>query len=272
MRLLKSHSLGADRDGDERLLPLFVMAAALLIAIIVLQTTIAAAILRNTPTAKWDSAQGWDLVGGVEYTNLEPSGGYPVTMANHTKNPYTDNAAKTFDFTFSDWDTFAVRLVRDCDTTKPFTADNEDKKYDDFIFIHARDIGGWFGGNRYVAISYDSVTTRFVTNNVSYAYFSIFHTNFTVLLETPTNSTNPHDHINSVWAGNYRFYIAVNTDIGDQARMSSSMWTILTQILTLQLPNVNPILNLLMAVPIWAALGFMVFTIFTRVIPFIAGG
>ncbi len=271
MALLKFH-LRRDHDGDESLLPLFVMAAAVLISIIVLETTIAGAIARNTPTAKWDSAQGWDLIGGVEYTNLEPSGGYLVTMSNHTQNPYTDVASKTFDFTFSDWDTFSVRLVRDCDTTKPFTHSDEDAKYDDFVYIHARDIGGWFGGNRFVAISYDSLTTRFVSDNVSYSYFTIFKTNFTILLETNTNSSNPSDHINAVWAGNYRFYIAVNTEIGDQARMSSSMWTILGQILTLQLPNVNRIVNLLLAVPIWAALGFMVFTIFSRVIPFIAGG
>lgn len=268
------HALRADQDGDEALLPLFVMAASMLIAIIVLSTAIASAIARNTPTAKWEQSEGWDLIGGVDYNLLEPTSGYNVTIANHTGNPYTDVDAKTFDFVFSDWDTFAVRLVRDSWIGYPpyLSKYTEDSKYEDFIYIHCRDTGGWFGGNRYVAIDYHSMTTRFLTNNLSYAYFTVFKSNFTVMLETATNSTNPADHINAIWFGNYRLYIAVNAEIGDASRMSASMWTILGQILSLQLPETTRIINLLLAIPIWAAMGFMVFTILSRVVPFISGG
>lgn len=261
--------LTKDEDGDETLLPLFVMAAAMLICIIVLSTSIASAIARNTPTAYWEQSEGWELIGGVDYNVLEPTSGYLVSSANHTTNPYTDAAGKTFDFVFSDWDTFAVRLVRNCSIISKYP---EDDKYDDFVYIHCRDKSGWFAGNRYVAIDFHTITTRFLSNNVSYAYFNIFKSNFTIIFETPTNSTNPADHINSVWFGNYRFYVAANSEIGDASRMSSSMWTILGQILTLQLPDVNRIVNLLLAVPIWAALGFFLFTVLSRIVPFIGGG
>ena len=266
------HALRADQDGDEALLPLFVMAASMLIAIIVLSTAIASAIARNAPTGRWDQPEGWELIGGVAYANLEPTGGYTVTAYNHTENPYTDNASRELNFIYTDWEYISVRLVRNCSVTKPFTHGDEDKKYDDFVYIHAKRDSGWFAGDRYVAIPFEALMANFIQNNVSYSYFSVFKTNFTVILETATNNSNPADHINAVWFGNYNTAIAFNTEVSDSDRMSSSMWTILGQILTLQLPDVNRVVNLLLAVPIWAALGFMVFTIFSRVVPFISGG
>jgi hypothetical protein len=262
-------NIADDLGGVETLLPLFVMAATMLTTIIIISGGIGAMLVRNQPTAYWDQPQSWALIGDVEYAATDPTAGYNVTLYNHTQNPYTDNASRKFEFTYSDWEYLTVRLVRDCDTTKPFTASDEDAKYNDFVYIHAKADSGWFAGNRYLAMDYHGLTTRFVQQNISYAYFSMFKTNFTILISTATNNTNPADHINAVWAGNYNIKIAYNTEISDEARMSSSMWTILGQILTLQLPNINPVVNLLLAVPVWAAFGFMIFAIFRSVVPFL---
>jgi hypothetical protein len=239
-------NIADDLGGVETLLPLFVMAATMLTTIIIISGGIGAMLVRNQPTAYWDQPQSWALIGDVEYAATDPTAGYNVTLYNHTQNPYTDNASRKFEFTYSDWEYLTVRLVRDCDTTKPFTASDEDAKYNDFVYIHAKADSGWFAGNRYLAMDYHGLT-----------------------ISTATNNTNPADHINAVWAGNYNIKIAYNTEISDEARMSSSMWTILGQILTLQLPNINPVVNLLLAVPVWAAFGFMIFAIFRSVVPFL---
>jgi hypothetical protein len=52
----------------------------------------------------------------------------------------------------------------------------------------------------------------------------------------------------------------------------SSMWTVLGQMLTAQIPDVHPIINILIAVPFWAAIGFMAIMIVSRFIPLIGGG
>jgi hypothetical protein len=260
-----------DADGDETLLPLFVMAASVLVAIIVLSGAIGSMLARNTPTAYWEYAEGYELIGGVQYSYIAPTKGYNVTEANHTNDVEDDDASQKLQFTYGSWDYFTIRLIHNVDKMKVAENFEEMTKYRDFVAIHVKaSQSSTSTADKWRAISYDKILSNTIMGNTSFGYLTIFKTNFTIILTT--NGTNEGEHHNLVWAGQYNIRVAVNTDIAGSAEMNASMWTILGQILTLQLPDVSPTVNLLLAVPIWAAMGFMVFTIFSRVIPFISGG
>jgi len=259
-----------DKDGDEQLLPVFVMAAAVLVCITLLSTGIANAIQRNTPTGYWQDIEGYDIFGGVEYNFCEPVYGFNVSMANHTQNAESDNPIKKLEFDYDPFDFMTVRLVRDFDNLGPY---HTRYHYNDFINIHVKKGGVTWGKDRWVQIPYDgALRTSFAyvneTETCSFAYFEAFNSNFTVVLTTWTNDSSAH--YGSIMAGTYNLKIAYNAE--NDMSMHQSMWTILGQILTLELPDMGNEANLLFAVPIWAALGFMVFTILSRVIPFISGG
>lgn len=263
-------ALGKDQRAEERILPLFVMAASMLMAIILLSTYSAAMIARNLPTGYWEQPGGYEMIGDVEYSYLDPIDGYAVYPNDHT-NDVRDDTHK-FEFNYSDWAYFTARLIRDVDRDDWLANPFDDLKYDDMVLLHIKKKDSWSAPDKWVQISYGTLTQRFTLNNLSYAYFTAFKTNFTVLLKTDTNGTDHSDHIHAVWAGVYTISIAVSTDALNTIAMDTSMWAVLGQLLTLSLPDVSLVVNILLAAPVAAALGFMVFTILSRVIPFISGG
>lgn len=258
-----------DRDGDEQLLPLFVMAAAVLVCICVLSAAITSAIARNQPTARWHGVEGYQLIGGVNYNCIAPTEGYNVTMNETHDSPWQDE--DKFEFDYASWPYLTVRMVRAGSFDMSQVGETPIIYYD-FFWIHAKKSSAWNAKSTNAIIPYQDFETRFLENNVSYAYFELWNYNFTLLVTTQTNDTDHSDHLTMLYTNQFNIRVAENVDINEDAAMHASMWTILGQILTLSLPNVNFVVNLLMSVPIWAAMGFMVFTIFSRVIPFISGG
>jgi hypothetical protein len=72
-----------------------------------------------------------------------------------------------------------------------------------------------------------------------------------------------------LWNSNFNITLgmSLNSTIGDV-----SPWGLVGAFLSFRLPNVDPVINLLVAVPVWLALGFLVLTVISRFIPFVPGG
>ncbi len=58
----------------------------------------------------------------------------------------------------------------------------------------------------------------------------------------------------------------------DQVNTSANAWSIMSQILVFDLPEVNSIINILISVPIWIGIAYLSFIIILRVVGAIFGG
>lgn len=58
----------------------------------------------------------------------------------------------------------------------------------------------------------------------------------------------------------------------DQAETTINAWTLISQLLTFKIPNVHPLINALIAIPIWVAIAWLVTIFILKFIPFVGGG
>jgi hypothetical protein len=280
--MIGTKNLRRDADGDETLLPLFVMAASILVATVVLMTYTASAIERNTPTAYWQEEKSYDFFGGLEFDYADPTYGYNLTSANFTHHSTSDTVGMKFDFAAAGFSYLTVRMVKNYD--HPFMdpeqnpTDNADG--DDFVCIHVKENEGILHDDKWRSIAFANLFNYWIPSDdnhtVSYATTRAFGHNISIVITTNVLSSNESignpqaDHINCFWMGAYNLRLAMVSSPSDDIMMTS-MWVILGQILTLQLPHTGTVADVLIGIPIWAALGFMVFAIARSVIPFLGG-
>lgn len=266
-------SIRRNVEGDANLLPVFVMLAGLMVTIIVISGSISAMLETNVPTGYFETKEGYDWLGGTTIDYASPSYGYNLTAANWTDNSKDDDANQKFIYDYDGFNWIAMRVVKDYD--KPLLTQNptDAKDGDDFVCVHLEKTGAVLSDDKWRGIPFDNLFNHWYADNMSYAYFTAWKTNFTIIITTdalPVNESvgNPRaDHINSFYMGACNIKIGVVTDLtGDAAR--TSMWVILGQILTMQLPNVNWFVQMLISVPIWSAIGFLMFEIFAKLWPF----
>jgi hypothetical protein len=281
--MIGTKKLRRDADGDETLLPLFVMAASILVATVVLMTYTASAIDRNTPTAYWQEETGFDFFGGLEFTYADPTFGYNLTSANFTRHSTSDTVGMKFEFTAADFSYLTVRMVKNYDhpVLDPEQNPTDSLGGENFVCLHVKENEGILHDDKWRAIEFENLFNYWIPSDdgnhtISYGSTRAFGQNISIIITTnvlPLNQSvgNPQaDHINCFWMGAYNLKLAFITTPSDDV-MGSSMWTILGQIMTLQLPQTGTVADLLLGIPIWAALGFMVFAIARSVIPFLGG-
>jgi len=58
----------------------------------------------------------------------------------------------------------------------------------------------------------------------------------------------------------------------DQVNTSINAWNLIGQLLTFKMPNVHPLINALIAIPIWVAIAWLVTIFILKFIPFVGGG
>ena len=58
----------------------------------------------------------------------------------------------------------------------------------------------------------------------------------------------------------------------DQINTSINIWELIGKLLFFQMPDLPPVLNAVIAIPIWAAITILVFILVLKVIPFVGGG
>jgi hypothetical protein len=57
----------------------------------------------------------------------------------------------------------------------------------------------------------------------------------------------------------------------DQVSTSFSAWDLIGMILFFQMPDVHPIINIIIAIPLWISIAYLTFALILKVIPFVSG-
>jgi hypothetical protein len=55
----------------------------------------------------------------------------------------------------------------------------------------------------------------------------------------------------------------------DQVNTQYNAWNLISMILFFQMPDVHPLINAIIAIPIWVTIAYLVFTLITKLIPFL---
>jgi len=135
-------------------------------------------------------------------------------------------------------------------------------------FIVSRSTQDWpFINIRKAVVPFSELEVSTLSNNRSYASFNLGEVNATIFITAMDEDFSVAESLYMNENYNIKIGTAVGQNIG-----STSMWTALGQLLTLKLPNCHPVVNALLAIPLWAGIGFMAVMIVSRFIPFIGGG
>jgi hypothetical protein len=168
-------------------------------------------------------------------------------------------------------DVWIVRNNTEIMDTVPHPSDPWDAwhLYRDFLFIREWAwSGAWFNiptENYYAIIPFPVLTVHQQDGIGTTSFYAKF--NLTVYGKYSTTSTSLIADMHS-----NHWLIGLGSAIGDSFTAKTSMWAMLGQLLTMTLPNVDPTVNFILAVPFWICITFVAVTIISRFIPFIGGG
>lgn len=249
--------------AEENLLGPFVFAATFIAVSALFIGLMHQTVLEGTAAGDWRELSGYTVIGEVEYVALDPAGGYNASYYVQEFFAWDADANLAFDGD-------AVG-VRDCEVS--IVRDNYyywgwgdyENLYQDFIMVNAE--WGWFSSD-HVALSYEALYAGHVDGtNQSISYVIVGDQNYSIIITTPGSSD-----AFAVMLYEDRYNIQVAVLGGWENLAETSMWTVLSQLLTAQLPDVHPVLNILIAVPFWATIGFVAAMVISRFIPLIPGG
>lgn len=139
---------------------------------------------------------------------------------------------------------------------------------DTFYFEH-RWGGWWIFSNR------DSLSPSFVsedeiidafdpTDNSSRFAFSCKHNDFEIVFyynQTLYDNISQAVSVDALFA-----YVGVGVE---KVASSVSAWSVVSSILFFNAPNIHPALNAVIAIPLWAIIGIVVYTLFLKLLPFV---
>jgi len=261
--------LRQDISGSERLMgPLLVMSSFILITIMVLAGMTS---FFNTASGNWEEVKGTAIIGTTEYTLREPVDGWNITSANVTDrwDHEADENAYFYEDAPGEDDQIVVGIIRDNAWFEHAVAwghGYDSVLYEDYIMVYTE--FGWWANDDW-AISYQTILeNRVLNSNVSVTEFGLRHnTTFALII---TVDAPPDLFGAGLWSSNFNIKIGLpdyNPDLAD-----ASMWTILGQVMTASLPDVGQEINLIIGATFYTCIIMMVFTIISRMIPFVGGG
>lgn len=251
--------LRRDNHGDESLFKPFIFFAAF-IAFSGIIIGSMGTLFTHAASGSFDYLTGTAIILGNEtYTYIDgATPGYNVTIDDTTDQwLYTDTDPV---FVFHDDlnnDDVYLAMIRDFADERWGT---------DWVGIY--ESWGWWS-DEFDRIQYDTIIDGQVPyTNVSVVDFEIHKKDYVLLVTTPSNYLNHSSYVDA-----NEFFIALAHAPYDPDNIASvSMWTLIGQMLTAQLPSVHPLIQYFILIPMWVGVGFMVFTLVSRMIPFISGG
>jgi len=91
---------------------------------------------------------------------------------------------------------------------------------------------------------------------------------FTLFTQIGYNTTT-YSSVEMAWnAGNLYFFFGINfNDVGT----AFNVWNLIGMLLFFQLPDTHPIINAIIAIPIWVSVAYLIYVLIIKIIPFIAG-
>lgn len=261
--------LSRDKTASETLMgPFILMASFIVITIMVLASMTA---FFQTASGSWEEITGTLLVGSTEYTLRNPELGWNITSANVTDRwaHEADENAYFYKDAPGEDDQLVVGFIRD----NAYMGDplgigemTDSTLYSDFVMIYTE--FGWWDHDDW-PISYMTIQANRVGNsNISVTEFGIRH-NTTYALIITVDAPGELFAV-GLWANSFNVKLGVPEGTDDLA--GTSMWTVLGQVMTASIPDVTPEVNIILGATIYAGIGMIVFTVVSRMIPFVGGG
>jgi hypothetical protein len=196
----------------------------------------------------WAYETGYDTIGGITYVLLAPEDGYDMEI----QTIFTDwDSGNPLNMVFTgDDETIESALVRN---------DYADASEDGFVFKMS--YGWWSVKSTHLSLQeiYDG---QMSTSNLSVCDIALGARSYSVFCEVNANYT-----LFQYMVSLNQYNISVGFNLEDKLT-SNSMWTILGQMLTADLPDTHPIINIIIAIPIWTAIGILAFYAIRSVLPF----
>lgn len=232
-----------------------------------------------------EDLEGWEYIGGrlIDMNTVTPADGYDVTPADVAGSGYFDGyrADEGTVFVFNDPalsppKDMNVKVVRDNIYYHPGAwLDKKQQKYRDMIIVQS-----WRGWDyKYSAISYQTIASKFSSaTNMSMVDFKMKSEKYTLIVnitvdwEPVPDQRNQDYFIERLWGNDFHVSIGIPAFTDDPDLAKESMWAMIWQALTMDLPGVPAVIQPFITIPFWIAIGFCAFTLVSRVIPFIAGG
>jgi hypothetical protein len=200
-----------------------------------------------------DFSTGYQTIGGITYDMLDPALGYALSTEDAESIVDLDDGTV---FVFEDLE---CQLVRDNDVYAPWTPALITHFKDFFWFKVSY---GWFS-IRVAALPFETILANYDgETNVSVNDLALGHRSYTFFVQGLSGGASTFAQ--SLDANLINISVGVNLE---DALAHNSLWSTLGQILTLQLPDTHWIINLLMAVPIWTAIGVLAFLAIRSLVP-----
>lgn len=273
--------LRKDGQGDESLMgPIIFCTVMLIVSSFLVSQVMAMKVQVDEPL------EGYDTIGGLEYNmwTLTQGGECNSTLiydnawdvTHPTGGIYADlHPMATFEKPEGSGDSVSevtVFVVRNNTFYggDPITGWLNDRTYKETMyldmFILHTVTGPWYWTKNYWAFIPFEKVDRNQDGNASSTFTKLKH-NFTLFIYSDADQFS---FTTNLYSNN--FNISLGVILGADLVGRQSFWTILGQLLTLQLPNMNTTMRFLIAIPLWTTLGFVAVTLVSRFVPFIGGG
>jgi len=276
----KFKDIKRDIIGSEILLPTFVLLISFVAIFIIISSAsveimnIGDLLNEKADDGRYTEPSKFAAIAGIEYSTYSPTGGYNITIDN-----ISDDYGIAEEFPFydenmefgTDANSIRVKIIMNNKwwDTEPwyYTLPDEVKEFKDYFYIYQDPTWQWWS-REIAVISFEEVLEQriHVDDNMSMVDFKTRHkhTLFIYVNDTAENFKL------RLYEGN--FTLAMGQNEFDTDNMQKGGLGIVFQLLTFQLPEVHPVINLIFAVPIWAAIGFLFLTVIGRFIPFLSAG
>lgn len=82
-------------------------------------------------------------------------------------------------------------------------------------------------------------------------------------------NTSKYDTPSQAWENGELYFMQ---GLGfDQINTSTNAWNLVGMLLIFQMPNIHPIINMIIAIPLWICIAYLIFALILKVIPFVSG-
>jgi hypothetical protein len=221
----------------------------------------------DASAGRWEELSAYEVIGNATYVMRVPTDGYQVTMANASDYiavaTCVPSGGDEYRFGESDPaedDAVKVSFVRDNDhlgwgAPRGIVG----SEYEDFFWV--RCAYGWWSYD-YRDIDFNEVVNEHIAGaNYSTVDFSFGDRAYTLIITTPGEPESFESYLDL-----NIFTIRVGVSLEDLAP-SGSMWAILGQLMSARLPNVDPMVNLLITVALWASIAVIIIEVWMRLWP-----
>ena len=215
-----------------------------------------------------DPSMDWSEIGIFGYSYYDPD---PFEVTNSTikdRCAWPDpGPSETFTSAIAHRHDIRAYVIRDNAYYDPYSPGFNMKYKDCFVFLMDLEsvILKQVHKIKAAAISFETVQeVADYSDNSSQVDFSL-NADYSLFIDTGPGMP----FITGLWAN--EFNMSIGWSLNLSASASASPWGLVGQILTFSIPNVSPLINLLIGIPVYMMAGFLIVAIISRFVPFTSG-